>query len=475
MKRTAIIILILLGSQNLSFAQSLEGYLQMAGENNPELKAYFSDYLAALERVPQVGSLPDPELSMGIFLKPMERYMGNQQADIQLMQMFPWFGTLGAQKDEASQMALARYEAFQDAKNRLFYQIKDTWYQMYRLDEEIRISEENLKILRTYERLALIRYQSAGGSGAGSGNMQDSSPSTGNASASSGMSMGNMGGGMNTGSTSRATGGGNTSATMAPSGTMGSGNSGMSDVLRVRIEIKGLENNLAYLNDSRLTLHTEFNLLLNRDSDENIVVADTLLETALSIDRPALLDSITQKNPMLKMLDAEGEAYEAQIKMSRLMGRPMFGAGINYMAFSPRTGDGMSMGGMDMVMPMVSVSIPIYRKKYKAMSREAELNQQAAGQRRENTVNQLTTQWTTALRDLDDASRRTELYREQSDLARQTLNLLMTGYSASGQDFEEVLRVQQQLLDYQLQLVTAVVDQHMAVAMLEMLAATELK
>src|SRR5690606_1519317 len=183
-----------------SYAQNLEAYLQMAGENNPELKAYFSDYLAALERVPQLGALPDPELSMGIFLKPMERYMGNQQADIQLMQMFPWVGKLGAQKDEASQMALARYEVFQDAKNRLFYQVKDTWYQMYRLDEEIRISEENLKIPRTYERLALIRYQSAGGSGAGSGNMQDSSPSTGNASASSGMSMGNMGGGMNTGS-----------------------------------------------------------------------------------------------------------------------------------------------------------------------------------------------------------------------------------------------------------------------------------
>src|SRR5690606_14863553 len=135
----------------------------------------------------------------------------------------------------------------------------------------------------------------------------------------------------------------------------------------------------------------------------------------------------------------------------------------------------MSMAGMDMVMPMVSVSIPIYRKKYKAMSREAELKQQAAGQRRENTVNQLTTQWTTALRDLDDASRRTELYREHSDLARQTLKLFMTGYSASGLDFESVLRIQPKLLDYQLKLVTAVVYQHMAVSMLEMLAATELK
>src|SRR5690606_31829667 len=132
----------------------------------------------------------------------------------------------------------------------------------------------------------------------------------------------------------------------------------------------------------------------NRDTDETIAVADTLPDTPLSIDRLALLDSISQNNPMLKMLDAEEGAYGAQLKMARLMGRPMFGAGVNYMAFSPRTGDGMSMGGMDMVMPMVSVTIPIYRKKYKAMSREAELNQQAAGQRRESMANQLTTQWT---------------------------------------------------------------------------------
>src|SRR5690606_19009161 len=159
MKKTAIVILIFLGCQNTGFTQNLKEYLRMAGENNPDMKAYFNDYLSSLERVPQVESLPDPELSMGIFIRPMERYMGNQQADLQLMQMFPWFGMLGARKDEARQMALARYEVFQDAKNRLFYQIKDAWYQMYRLDEEIKITEENLKILRTYERLALIRYQ----------------------------------------------------------------------------------------------------------------------------------------------------------------------------------------------------------------------------------------------------------------------------------------------------------------------------
>ena len=401
-----------------SYAQNLEAYLQIAGENNPELKAYFNDYLAALERVPQLGALPDPELSMGIFLKPMERYMGNQQADIQLMQMFPWFGTLGARKDEASKMALASYEAFQDVKNRLFYQVKETWYQMYLLDENIRVSEETLKILQSYERLALVRYQSAGASG-------------------------NMG-------------------------------SDMGDVLRVRLEIKALENEIAFLRDSRLPLRSEFNQLLNRHHNEPVKVADTLEVKALSLERLALLDSITENNPMLKMLNAEEEAYAFQKEMAKLEGRPMFGAGINYMAFSPRTGHGMSVGGMDMVMPMVSVSIPIYRKKYKAMTKEAELKRQAAGHRSENLVNELTTQWTVSLRDLDDASRRIGLYQEQSDLAAQVLSLLMAGYSSSGQGFEEVLRVQQQLLDYRLKLVTAVVDQHTAVAMLEMLSGGDL-
>ena len=77
-------------------------------------------------------------------------------------------------------------------------------------------------------------------------------------------------------------------------------------------------------------------------------------------------------------------------------------------------------------------------------------------------------------RDLDNATRKTTLYREQSGLARQTLELLMVSYSTEGRDFEEVLRVQQQLIYYEFRLIAAIVDQHKSVALFEMLAATEL-
>ncbi|MEP1954224.1 MAG: TolC family protein, partial [Algoriphagus sp.] len=41
------------------------------------------------------------------------------------------------------------------------------------------------------------------------------------------------------------------------------------------------------------------------------------------------------------------------------------------------------------------------------------------------------------------------LYSKQVQTSEQTLELLYSAYSNSGNDFEEVLRVQQQLLEYQ--------------------------
>jgi outer membrane protein TolC len=150
----------------------------------------------------------------------------------------------------------------------------------------------------------------------------------------------------------------------------------------------------------------------------------------------------------------------------------MIGAGFNYMIFSPRTGnDQMAMGGQNMLMPMVSVTIPINRKRYGAMGKEAELLREAAQYEQTGVRNLLSVQWDEAIRDLDNAERRIRLYREQETLAGQTLRLITTAYSAEGAGFEEVLRVQQQLIDYRLNLIQAVVDQNKTIARIEMLAA----
>ena len=95
----------------VSKPDSLYSYLEIAAKNNPTVLQRYYEYQAALQKVPQVSSLPDPTINVGVFLKPMELVAGNQVADIQLMQMFPWFGVLKNAKDEMSLMANAKYES----------------------------------------------------------------------------------------------------------------------------------------------------------------------------------------------------------------------------------------------------------------------------------------------------------------------------------------------------------------------------
>src|SRR5674476_75319 len=153
--KTILIIAGLILSMAGKSQDSLLFYLSEAARNNPTVLQKYAEYQASLQKVPQVGSLPDPELSLGVFLSPMELVSGNQVADIRLMQMFPWFGVLKNAKDEMGLMAKAKYETFRDAKLQVFYDVQRTWYELNKVKQNIRVSEKNLALLHTIERLAI--------------------------------------------------------------------------------------------------------------------------------------------------------------------------------------------------------------------------------------------------------------------------------------------------------------------------------
>ncbi|GAB3221016.1 TolC family protein [Algoriphagus aestuariicola] len=466
-----LIAFLFLGLEKVK-AQSLDEYLIMAAENNPGLKASYARYQAAQERINQPG-LPDPELQVGFFLEPMERFMGNQQADLQLMQMFPWFGMISTQKEEANFMAQAQYQLFLEEKNQLMFLVKSTWFDLIRLKEEIRISQENLEFLKKYERLALIKYQAAaGGSTSSSSTPMASGSNASMSSTSSGASgMASMGGG-NTSSSAM-------SQTSSPSSSMSSGGmatsgSSMSDILQIRISMKELENTIAQQKADLEPFQIKFNQLLNREIRSEISLPTGFEAIQLEAGKLAVLDSIQSNNPMLAMYDSELAAYDQQARMAKLDGRPMFGAGVNYMPFTAREESGMMMGGRDMVMPMVSLSLPIYRKKINSRVKEAELLKEATVLEKEKTKNLLAMEWANAYRDWENAERKIQLYGEQRELTQQNMSLLTTSYSGDGGDFEDILRAQQQLLDYQLQEINAINLQHQSLAKLEMLSSSSI-
>lgn len=464
MKKKILNLFVLILITGSATSQSLDDYLIIAAENNPNLKSKYFQYQSALERVPQVGALPDPQVSFGIFIEPMERYIGNQVAEISIMQMFPWFGTLSAAQDEMTLMAKARYEEFNEAKSLLFYEVRANWYALQLLEKEIAIAKENIELLKTMEQIAISRFRSGGGStgsmGMSGNEMRNTSNNTGGMGS---MNMASSNQPVNTSSNQSVSKSANQQ--ISTSGSSGS----MIDVLRVQMEINELQNSLALLEDSKIPLTAQFNRLLNRNKHEPVILSDSIMAAQIPIPVNEIPEYIKDNNPMLKMLEEEEAAFIARGKMNRKMGLPMIGLGLQYDVFQPRAHNESMMNGKDMLMPMATVTIPLWRKKYTASVRESDYMRQAVEEQKQEVSNQLMVSYEEALKDFRDADRRVKLYREQTSLANQALNILIAQYTTEGSNFEEVLRMQQQLLDYRLKYLDALIDGNIAVAMMEQL------
>lgn len=137
----------------------LNNYLLTAAQNNPGLKAAYNNYLAALEKVPQVGALPDPQLTFGYFIQPVETRLGPQDARLGIAQMFPWFGTLSARKDAATIKAKATYEQFEEAKAALWLDVRSVYYQSYITRESMDITVAHMNVLNRLRQQVLTRIE----------------------------------------------------------------------------------------------------------------------------------------------------------------------------------------------------------------------------------------------------------------------------------------------------------------------------
>jgi outer membrane protein TolC len=285
---------------------------------------------------------------------------------------------------------------------------------------------------------------------------------------------------------------GNTGSGSMEGMNMGGGAlSGMSEVLRIQLEIIEIESNIEGVVSELKAGKARFNALLNRPAESEVAVPDTFTQRVYLFDPDAALLSLGEQNPMLGMIREETLAYKAQWEMNKKMAYPMFGIGLQYMWIgkTPESAAGAtddshnsmnasspestmsSMNGKDMIMPMLSVSIPIFRGKYKAAQKESQLLRQASEEKYFNTQNLLVTSLYQFKHQLDDAQRKIELYRKQSELARITYDLVVKEFAAGKSDLSAVIQVQRQLLDYQLKEAEATAAYNTAVANIQKITA----
>jgi len=399
----SVIVLLLIGVQLDVKAQMPEQYLLEAAANNPMLKAKYAEFEAAMQRAARSNALPDPTLSFGYFIMPVETRVGPQRARFSLSQMFPWFGTLAAKKDMMTLLAEAKYQEFLDARNEIYYEVKKAWYPLYENKQTLQLQEENIEILRTYKRLATTAFKNGKGS--------------------------------------------------------------LSDALRTDIMIDMAATEIQLLQQEQKPLLVRFNSIFNRPETAVVNILGSLPEP--SIDMNYRKDSLLQANPVLTALDLRQQSAQAEEKLAKKQGLPKFGVGLDYVIVSQRNDVTIPDNGNDVLMPMVSMSLPIFRGKYRSAIKEAQYMQDAISAKKEAFINELNSKYANTAYQLSKSYELIKLYDQQIVTTKQVTDLLLTDYSNSGKDYEEVLRMQQQLLKYKIAKIKAIKDYYTALAQLD--------
>jgi len=135
---------------------SLQDLLAYAALHNPGLEAAFARWKAALERIPQMRSLPDPRFAYEINVRE-----GLKDQKYEIEQMFPWFGKLDLQGNMALAEARAAQERYEAQKLALFSEVRQAWYEYAYLYRGVAVVRQQMELVRQMEEVARTRYRSA--------------------------------------------------------------------------------------------------------------------------------------------------------------------------------------------------------------------------------------------------------------------------------------------------------------------------
>jgi outer membrane protein, heavy metal efflux system len=238
------------------------------------------------------------------------------------------------------------------------------------------------------------------------------------------------------------------------------------DIYRIEIRLAELENEIRKMDDEFETMLHSFNRLAGRGNDLMPELPDSLPPFPgewVCWDEP-------EESPGYRMLLLEAGAAAIMRDAARLETRPMFGLGLQYSWFSPGNAAMGQMDGGHMIMPMISASLPLFARKNRAIRLQAQLNAEAAEFRAQESLNNLQIQWQQLQSKARTLTLDEDFYRRQLQVTHRIHEIILSGYSAGEDRFDELLEVEDQLLQLEERLLQSLINRYINHAELEMLA-----
>lgn len=369
---------------------SLAVYIAEAIRNNPGLKSEYQAYQAQMANAKGAGVLSDPQLSVGLFPQAMHHVNVKQLATITIMQMFPWFGTLKAGREQMEYKAQEAFQKFREKSLSTAFDVEKQWYSILATQEKVKAVKRKCALLNDIKKVAIYLYKNY---------------------------------------------------------TSGRGTK-MSDQLRLDAEEERLKEQTESL-ETQLTLQKQqFNITLHRRPNVALSLPDSIPLRQMPTFN---WTEIERNNPKLAQYSAIQKAFKSQEKQARAKGMPMIGVGLQYMVNGKVDMPMMpNMNGKDMMMPMVSVTIPVYRKKITSAIHSAQLMERSTAYNYQSQLDALQSTYLSIEQRADDVKRKLKLYESEVSLLNRTLELMQKEYATGAASLTDILQTTRESIDYDL-------------------------
>lgn len=349
----------------------------------------------ALAQVPdQVGTLPDPTLSLGAVSLPTDTFSTTQEAMTQMQVgigvTLPFPGKLGLRKEAAEFEARAAKFDVNEARLVLVKSVRSTWWNIFFLDRATDIVKRNQDLLRGLVKIAETKYKTGKGL--------------------------------------------------------------QSDVLLAQTELSKLLDAGISIESSRRGQTAALNALLGRSISTPVILPDQATLALPSVPGEASLFRIAlDDSPALSSIRAEIKAARTKVALAEKDYYPDFRLGTAYGFRSGYNANGSPRA--DLASVTISMNLPIFTdtKQDRALDqRKAEaLKAQYALQ---DNIEQVDAQIDASLSDFKANRERAMLYKTGIiPQANQTAASMLSAYQVDKADFLNLVRAQVTLYNYETQ------------------------
>ena len=224
-------------------------------------------------------------------------------------------------------------------------------------------------------------------------------------------------------------------------------------VLRLQMRINEIQQLKSTLEQQYLSEQTNFNKLLNRDKNITIAVLDAM-------DMPSVdFETNSEKlifHPELLKYDKLYQSITQSEVLNQKESNPMIGFGFDYVNVAKRPDMNFGDNGKDIVMPMLTVSIPIFNNSRASKTKQNNLQQAELLAQKQERLNALKVLLDTAINNRTSARIRYETQAKNLKQAKYAEEILVKNYETVAIDFKDLLEIQELQLKFEMNIIESV-------------------